>query len=29
MAEKAVLVCRDVTKTYHDGNEKVSVLSEV
>lgn len=29
MAEKAVLVCRDVTKTYHDGNEVVSVLTDV
>lgn len=29
MAEQAVLVCRDVTKTYHDGNEVVSVLTDV
>ncbi|NVK55380.1 MAG: lipoprotein-releasing ABC transporter ATP-binding protein LolD [Alteromonadaceae bacterium] len=29
MAEQAVLVCRDVTKTYHDGDDVVSVLSKV
>ncbi|MDC8831291.1 lipoprotein-releasing ABC transporter ATP-binding protein LolD [Alteromonas gilva] len=29
MAEQAVLVCRDVTKTYHDGDVVVSVLNKV